>query len=252
MSSYKKAKGAARRPRSGTATTARRTPGDMAPSVRAGAGSATRTPTEAGPGAGKTVVRQPAVNTAKRRSRMSRYARRRRLQTRIAGGVIVLAAVAALAFFLWPRGTPTKPSAQTSACTTTARTGLDGTPAAAGGPAAVNGKLETLQDCLQYIDIKVGSGATVKAGDKVTVSYTGWLTNGSKFDASADHPGQPFSFTVGNGEVIPGWDKGLVGMKVGGSRRLIIPPALGYGATGSGPIPPNATLLFDVTVVSIG
>ena len=116
----------------------------------------------------------------------------------------------------------------------------------------MNGKLETLQDCLQYIDIKVGSGAAVKAGDKVTVSYTGWLTNGSKFDASADHPGQPFSFTVGNGEVIPGWDKGLVGMKVGGSRRLIIPPALGYGATGSGPIPPNATLLFDVTVVSIG
>jgi FKBP-type peptidyl-prolyl cis-trans isomerase len=92
----------------------------------------------------------------------------------------------------------------------------------------------------------------VKAGDTVSVQYTGKLTDGTKFDSSYDHGGQPFSFKVGAGQVIKGWDQGLLGAKVGEKRMLTIPPDLGYGAAGeAGVIPPNATLTFDVEVVSI-
>jgi FKBP-type peptidyl-prolyl cis-trans isomerase len=92
----------------------------------------------------------------------------------------------------------------------------------------------------------------VKAGDTVSVQYTGKLTDGTKFDSSYDHGGQPFSFKVGAGQVIKGWDQGLLGAKVGEKRTLTIPPDLGYGAAGAGGvIPPNATLIFDVEVVSI-
>ncbi len=99
-------------------------------------------------------------------------------------------------------------------------------------------------------DLVVGTGATAVAGDTVTVNYVGTLTNGTKFDSSYDR-GTPFVFQVGAGRVIAGWDQGIPGMKVGGKRRLTIPPSLGYGSQANGPIPANSTLLFDVDLVSI-
>ncbi|HET6352630.1 MAG TPA: FKBP-type peptidyl-prolyl cis-trans isomerase [Coriobacteriia bacterium] len=105
---------------------------------------------------------------------------------------------------------------------------------------------------LKIEDTKKGKGAEVKTGDTVTVDYTGWLTDGTKFDSSLDS-GQPFQFTVGGGQVIKGWDQGLVGMKVGGTRKLTIPSEMGYGSqgAGSGLIPPNATLVFEIKLISI-
>ena len=98
----------------------------------------------------------------------------------------------------------------------------------------------------QIVDLREGTGAEAKAGDRVTVHYTGTLTDGTKFDSSRDR-GQPFSFTLGRGQVITGWDQGLVGMKVGGRRLLVIPPDLGYGAAGSPPkIKANETLIFVI------
>jgi len=108
---------------------------------------------------------------------------------------------------------------------------------------------------LKYVDTKVGDGATATSGKKVSVHYTGWLDNngekGRKFDSSVDR-GQPFSFNLGGGQVIKGWDEGVAGMKVGGKRTLTIPPTLGYGARGAGGvIPANATLIFDVELLGI-
>ena len=105
---------------------------------------------------------------------------------------------------------------------------------------------------LKIEDTKVGTGAEAKSGDLVTVNYTGYLTDGTKFDSSLDS-GQPFKFTIGQGEVIAGWDQGFAGMKVGGKRKLTIPPELGYGAQGAGGgvIPPNATLVFDVELMGV-
>lgn len=99
-------------------------------------------------------------------------------------------------------------------------------------------------------DDTVGTGATANPGDSVSVNYTGWLSDGTKFDSSIDR-GQPFEFKLGAGRVIPGWDEGVQGMKVGGTRTLIIPPALGYGQRGIGPIPPNAILVFRVELLAI-
>jgi peptidylprolyl isomerase len=105
---------------------------------------------------------------------------------------------------------------------------------------------------LQYTDVTVGTGPSPKAGQTVTVTYVGTLENGKEFDASAKHGDGTFSFTIGEGQVIKGWDEGVMGMKVGGERMLKIPPQLGYGAAGAGgAIPPNATLLFDIHLLDV-
>lgn len=114
-----------------------------------------------------------------------------------------------------------------------------------------NSDMITTGSGLQYQDLVVGSGPAVKAGDMVSVHYTGWLEDGTKFDSSVDR-NQPFDFNVGAGMVIKGWDEGLVGMQVGGKRKLVIPANLGYGASGAGGvIPPNATLIFEVELLAI-
>jgi len=100
-------------------------------------------------------------------------------------------------------------------------------------------------------EVIIGQGAAAQAGQRVTVHYTGWLTDGEKFDSSKDRD-DPFQFSLGAGRVIKGWDEGVQGMQVGGTRKLTIPPALGYGARGAGGvIPPNATLMFEVELISI-
>lgn len=134
---------------------------------------------------------------------------------------------------------------------------LAGTPCLAAGekaktadkaPAAAQ---VTTPSGLKYVDVKVGTGASPVKGKMVKVHYTGTLENGKKFDSSVDR-NQPFSFVIGVGQVIPGWDEGVMGMKVGGKRKLIIPSNLGYGASGAGGvIPPNATLLFDVELLDV-
>ena len=104
---------------------------------------------------------------------------------------------------------------------------------------------------LQIEDQVVGTGAEAVKGKQVSVHYTGYLTNGTKFDSSHDRK-QPFGFALGKGKVIQGWDDGVAGMKVGGKRKLTIPPELGYGAAGAGGvIPPNATLVFDVELLGV-
>ncbi|WP_429498983.1 FKBP-type peptidyl-prolyl cis-trans isomerase [Robbsia andropogonis] len=109
----------------------------------------------------------------------------------------------------------------------------------------------TTESGLQYEDLIVGEGTEAKAGQNVSVDYTGWLTDGQKFDSSKDR-NAPFQFSLGAGMVIPGWDEGVRGMKVGGTRKLTIPAALGYGARGAGGvIPPNATLVFEVELLAV-
>ena len=109
---------------------------------------------------------------------------------------------------------------------------------------------------LQKIDTVTGTGAEAVAGTTATVNYTGWLyepkapsQHGAQFDSSVGR--QPFSFQLGGGQVIPGWDEGVQGMKVGGKRTLVVPAEMGYGASGAGPIPPNATLVFDIELLEV-
>ncbi|MBN1259468.1 MAG: FKBP-type peptidyl-prolyl cis-trans isomerase [Anaerolineae bacterium] len=109
----------------------------------------------------------------------------------------------------------------------------------------------TTESGLQYVDLVVGEGALPKLGDTAVVHYTGWLEDGTKFDSSVDR-GVPFEFPLGMGRVIRGWDEGVATMRVGGTRKLTIPPELGYGARGAGGvIPPNATLIFEVQLLEL-
>ncbi len=112
------------------------------------------------------------------------------------------------------------------------------------------GELKTTPSGLKYLDRVVGSGESPSPGKQVTVHYTGTLENGTKFDSSVDR-GQPFTFMIGTGSVIKGWDEGVMTMKVGGKRQLIIPPSLGYGPRANGPIPANATLHFEVELLGV-
>lgn len=121
---------------------------------------------------------------------------------------------------------------------------------AAGGPTKVTGDGTKTASGLQYWDIKVGTGKTADRGNTVKVHYTGWLTNGKKFDSSVGGPA--FSFRIGAHQVIAGWEEGVTGMKVGGKRQLRIPPASAYGKEGyPGAIPPNATLVFDIELLRV-
>jgi FKBP-type peptidyl-prolyl cis-trans isomerase len=120
-----------------------------------------------------------------------------------------------------------------------------------GGSMAENNQEITTPSGLRYVDQVVGTGEVAVAGKTVNVHYTGWLENGKKFDSSVDR-GQVFSFPLGAGRVIKGWDEGVQGMKVGGKRKLTIPSNLGYGPQGAGGvIPPNATLIFDVELLGV-
>lgn len=113
------------------------------------------------------------------------------------------------------------------------------------------GKMVKTPSGLQYRDLTVGNGPAPRPGQSCSMHYTGWLTNGKKFDSSLDR-GQPFSFSLGRGQVIKGWDEGVASMRVGGKRRLVIPAALGYGAAGAPPdIPPNSVLVFDVQLLGV-
>jgi FKBP-type peptidyl-prolyl cis-trans isomerase len=152
-----------------------------------------------------------------------------------------------------------KSASKETASSTTASTTASSTPAST--PSTPSGSVPgeaptgaemTLSGGLKYADIKVGDGAIAESGQPVTVHYTGWLVDGTKFDSSVDR-GQPFKFTLGAGNVIRGWDEGVKGMRVGGKRKLTIPPDMGYGANGYPPvIPPNATLVFDVELLGVG
>lgn len=118
------------------------------------------------------------------------------------------------------------------------------------GSAQPANTLITTKSGLQYQDLVPGFSNSPHSGSQVTVHYTGWLTDGSKFDSSLDR-NAPFTFKIGTGEVIPGWDEGIMTMKVGGKRKLLIPAALGYGAAGAGKIPPNADLVFEVILLDV-
>lgn len=127
--------------------------------------------------------------------------------------------------------------------------GAASTPAAASDPGST-GKVHKLASGLQYEDVVVGSGKMAEPGMNVLVNYTGRLTDGTEFDSSVGK--QPYGFQLGSGSVIAGWEEGIKGMRIGGKRKLTIPPDLGYGARGmGGVIPPNATLLFDVELVDV-
>ena len=139
-------------------------------------------------------------------------------------------------------------SASTQSTSTTTGVIPAGDAPATGG---TGGQMHKLANGLQYEELAVGSGKMAEPGMNVSVHYTGWLTTGEKFDSSVDR-GQPFKFQLGAGQVIQGWDEGVKGMRIGGKRKLTIPPDLGYGARGAGGvITPNATLVFDVELLDV-
>ncbi len=212
----------------------------------------------------------------RQQERMQRQARRRRRQriwgASIAASVIIIVSIVGI--LEYQRYNAGRAAAQLASANASATTiarvhasataaelasclaGLQNTPTPTAGPAkppTVSGTPVTLPDGLQYIDVKVGCGPAAQSGSNVSAQYTGWIQKtGKKFDSSWDRNAQAFTLVLGQGKVIKGWDEGLVGMKQGGERRLIIPAALAYGATGSPPtIPPNSVLVFDVTMGAV-
>lgn len=171
-----------------------------------------------------------STKTNLRSERAKRRRQQRQIQ-QIALGVIAVAIVALLAWIYWPDSS--------------------GDPEAAGPLNLSDAPVITTGSGLQYQDEVVGTGAEAVAGSTVSVHYTGWLTDGTKFDSSVDR-GQPYEFLLGTGVVIRGWDEGVAGMRVGGTRILTIPSDLAYGSTGSPPvIPPDATLVFQVELLDV-
>jgi peptidylprolyl isomerase len=147
--------------------------------------------------------------------------------------------------------TPTVTTTATPIPTVTTTVTAKPTPTVTKTPASKDKKVVTTPSGLKYTELKVGTGATPKKGQTITVHYVGTLENGTKFDSSRD-AGKPFEFAIGTRSVIEGWDEGLSTMKVGGRRQLVIPAKLGYGVQGSPPvIPPNATLIFDVELLGV-
>ena len=211
---------------------------------------------------------RPGQRQQERLMRQARRRRRQQMWTSVTVVVVVIAA-AGLAFWQYQRYTAQQSAKSTTTQTThttTAQVGpkcatatsapavYDTTPKAGPQkPPAVTGAPATNADGLQCLDLKVGSGKVAQQGSTVSVEYSGWLaSNGKKFDSSYDHGAQPFSVSpLGQASVIQGWNEGLVGMKAGGIRRIILPASLAYGPQGNQGIPPNATLIFDVTVVSV-
>ena len=149
------------------------------------------------------------------------------------------------------KGTGTSQSSTATTTTTTSTSSTSSTSAEASTTVS-SAQEVTMPSGLKYQDLKVGDGTIAESGMTASVHYTGWLTDGTKFDSSVDS-GRPFSFRLGAGQVIRGWDEGVKGMRVGGKRKLTVPPDLGYGQAGTpgGPIPPNATLVFDVELISV-
>jgi FKBP-type peptidyl-prolyl cis-trans isomerase len=154
-------------------------------------------------------------------------------------GIAVLCVFAYVIFWILPLSSSSSTNTTTSSDTTTATS--PNTKPKPTLPQAADLKIE---------DLKVGDGQEVKSGDTVVINYVGTLTDGTKFDSSYDR-GTPFETQIGVGRVIEGWDKGVVGMKVGGKRKLTIPPSMGYGDQPAGAIPPNSTLIFEVELVGI-
>src|SRR6266516_726608 len=212
----------------------------------------------------------------RQQERMQRQARRQRRQriwgASIAASVLIILSVVGI--LEYQRYTADRAAAQLASTNATATkiasihatataeqiasclAALKTTPTPTAGPAkppALSETPVTLSDGLQYIDVQVGCGPAAKSGSNVSAQYTGWIhKTGKKFDSSWDRHAQAFTLVLGQGKVIKGFDEGLDGMKRGGSRRIIIPASLAYGATGSQPtIPPNSVLIFDVTINSV-
>jgi peptidylprolyl isomerase len=155
--------------------------------------------------------------------------------------IVVIVIAVGVYFYLIekPRGSGESPSVQ-----------MEQAPTNLTNPPKMELKSITTPSGLKIEDIKVGSGAEAKPGNAISAHYTGTLVNGIKFDSSLDR-GEPLSFTLGVGQVIKGWDEGIAGMKVGGKRKLIIPPELAYGSRAIGSIPPNSTLIFEVELLGV-